>query len=76
MADTADFIFWNNQKETRIILNEIDEELIKINKDILNGYMISSKELIREYCRKIGYREGLLFLQRQIEEKTNNEPTI
>lgn len=72
----TDLQLWKNNPETRIVLSELAQECERAKEEILNGYLIISPSLEKEYCRAIGYIKGLEYIYEIIKkytEEDNNE---
>lgn len=71
MTNKLDFGYWKELPETKKTIQDIDEELDRNKDEVLNGYLMTSSALDKEYCRAIGFREGLLFAQRLLKVEEN-----
>ncbi len=69
-----DFYIWKQSEESQEVLKELATETERATKEILDfGGLMTSPYLEREYCRALGYLDGLRFLKRFIEEKSKND---
>lgn len=58
----TDMTLWKLHDGTREFLREVKEEIEQTEKEITDGGLVISPVLEREYCRAVGYLEGLKFL--------------
>lgn len=64
-----DLKYWKHTDETKYVMKEMMKELESAKSEILDfGGLIQSPELEREYCRAIGYIDGIRFVLKMIEE--------
>jgi hypothetical protein len=69
-----DFYIWTQTKETQEVVKELVNEIEKAKNEILDfGGLMTSPHLEREYCRALGYLDGLKFLKRYLEERAKND---
>lgn len=63
-----DLYVWASSPLTQKVLLGIQEEIEKAQEEILDGSLIVSPALDREFCRAMGYIDGLKFLSKYIKE--------
>jgi hypothetical protein len=64
-----DLGMWKYTDETQYVLKEVDKEIETAKNEILDfGGIMASPYLEREYCRALGYLDGLRYLKKTIEE--------
>lgn len=62
----TDLVYWKLSDETKEVLKQIDEEIVKSEQELVEGSLVISPALDREYCRAIGYLEGLRFIKEKL----------
>lgn len=71
-----ELMLWKYTEETQSVLKELNKEIEKSKNEILEfGGLLTSPFLEREYCRALGYLDGLKYLTSIIEDSKENEPT-
>lgn len=70
---------WKLSSDTSDYLSELEKEIKTCEKELSDGALIVSPALEREFCRAIGYLEGLKFSVKkatiEIQEENTNEFT-
>ena len=65
----SDRVMWKYLDETKHFLKELETEILRCERELLDaGGLITSPVLEREYCRAIGYIDGLRYIKVLIEE--------
>lgn len=64
----TDIYIWSQLDITKHVLKDLDTEIKRAEQEILDGQLVVSGALEREYCRAIGYIDGLKFIKKTIEE--------
>jgi hypothetical protein len=62
----SDFLYWKSTEYTQKVLGQLEAEISSCSNDLSSGSLLNynSQELPREYAKKIGYIEGLKFIER------------
>ena len=69
-----DLGFWKYTDETQKVLKDLDKEIETAKAEILDfGGVMSSPYLEREYCRALGYLDGLRYIKTLIEDTKNED---
>jgi hypothetical protein len=64
-----DLGIWRHTEETQYVLKEVQAEVQTATREILEfGGLMTSPHLEREYCRALGYLDGLKYILTIIEE--------
>lgn len=72
----SEFLFWKQNKETKKILTKVQKELDDVMESLNNGSLLINQDndlLIRAYTRKIGYKEGLQFIEKVFNDSTRTD---
>lgn len=60
---------WKYSEETQEVLSDLKEEIEKSKNELVDfGGIMTSPMLEREYCRAVGYIDGLKFIEKLIEK--------
>lgn len=73
MQNIENLIYWKQSHETRQVLNLLLEEIQNSKDELLRGSLMVSPALEREYCRGIGYIQGLQFIDELIKDLGENQ---
>lgn len=75
----SDLQFWKTSSEGTIILRELDLEKTRTKEELIKGFLLACKtneDLAKSYAKKIGYLEGLDYIERVIlDARYNDEDT-
>ncbi len=68
--------YWQVNKETQMVLKNLDEEIEDCSREMLNGDLLLSPSLDREYSRAVGRHETLIHIKDLILKayEVNNDP--
>lgn len=73
MGLNYDLETWKRQAGTQDILKKIQKEIQASKDEITNGRLTISPALEREYCRAIGYLNGLQYIEELLKEESEDE---
>lgn len=65
-------ILWKNNQTTLQVLKKVKDEIQETKDEVVDGGLMVSPALEREYCRSIGYLRGLEFIEGLLEIGEND----
>lgn len=67
-------VYWKRSQETLQVLQNLSAEIQKAKNELVDGALIASPVLEREYCRATGYIAGLQYIEDLLkEEEVDND---
>jgi hypothetical protein len=71
----TDVYFWAENEITQKVLRDLRDEADRIRERITSGILTTNPDLEREYCRAVGYLDGLKFIEKAIRDLKDEDRT-